>query len=196
MAIGQKPRESARTEPIAPPRPGADREIELSRIVESTMADRTTRGGAGGATPRASQHSSGASRVYERPGRATHIVLHLGAVLMVATPPLLLLALARAGERGDILGTSQGRAPLVLALHAVVSLCGVLLAGRRLRRSIMPLRAAGYVAGAWLLCLGLGFVVSRLSVTTGDVLFDAGTLTLFVLLLTDSVLRRRPRGES
>ena len=196
MAFGQKRRESTRTTPTAPPAPGADREIELSRTVEGGMADGTSRTRTGALTPHATHDPSGASRVYERPGRGTHITLYVGAVLMFAIPWLILGALAQAGEREAILAQGPGRAPIAHALHALASLCGVLLVGRRLRRSLSPTRRTAYVAGAWLLCLGVGLAMSRLAIAAGDIVFDLGTLALFALLLTDSVLRRRARGET
>ncbi len=196
MAIGQKPREPARTDPVGPPRPGAEREIEVSRAVEGGPADAVSKARAGAAALHATHDPSGASRVYDRPGRGTHIVLYVGALLMTVIPFLMLAALSRAGERQEILARGPGRAPFALALHGITSLCGVLLVGRRLRRSISPLRRTAYIAGAWLLCLGLGFAISRLDVATGDFVFDAGTLALFALLLPDRVMRRRARGET
>lgn len=195
MATSDRPREVPRAGHLAPPRRGADREIELSRTVEASMPEGTTRPHDLAAERHATHDPSGASRVYERPGRGTHIALVVGALVMLLTPWMLRMALARSGEDA-VVSSGPPTAPLAALLQLLVGACGVLVVSRRLRRSISPSRRTAYIGGAWLLCLGAGLVASRLDTALGDVVFDAGTLAVFVLLFTDSVLRRRARGDA
>ena len=195
MASREKPRESVRSGRLAPPPRHSDREVELSPTVEGRMADTTTRGRADTSGAHATYESKGASRTYDRPGRGTYIMLSAGAVVMLLVPVMILAALDRAGEGGVVLGPTT-RARIAAPLQLGVGLFGVLLVWRRLRRSISPALRTAYVAAAWLLCLGASLVVTRLDPRTGDVVFDAGTLGIFALLLGDSVLRRKGRGEA
>jgi hypothetical protein len=195
MATSDRPRDLARAGQLAPPRRGADHEIELSRTVEASMPEGTTRPRDAMVERHATHDPSGASRVYERPGRGTHIALVVGALVMLLTPWMLRAALARSGEDA-IVSNGPPTAPLAALLQVLVGGCGVLVASRRLRRSISPSRRTAYIGGAWLLCLGAGLVASRLDTALGDVVFDAGTLAVFLLLFTDSVLRRRARGDA
>lgn len=195
MATSDKPREATRAGRLAPPRAGADREVELSRTVEGSMPEGTSRDRDAAPERHVTHDTHGASRLHERPGRGTHIALVGGGLVAFATPWLLRAAMARSGDGLVPPNTPVTATPAAL-LQILAGACGVLLTSRRLRRSVSAARRTTYVVGAWLLCLGAGFVASRVDPASGNIVFDLGTLVLFALLLTDSVLRRRARGEA
>ena len=195
MARREKPHEAVRTGSLAPPAPRGDREIVLSPTVEGRMADASRQGRTTASGAHETYEGKGGPRTYDRPGRATYAIHVAGAVVMLVIPWMLHAALDRAGE-GNLPGSVAPRTWMAAPLQVIVGIVGAFLVSRRLRRSVSPGRAMAYIGAAWLLCLGASLVLSRLDARAGDVVFHLGTLMLFVLLLTDSVLRRKARGEA
>jgi hypothetical protein len=65
----------------------------------------------------------------------------------------------------------------------------------RLRRRASGLRRVGYVAGTWVMALGVGFIAIHENVIVGTVLFDAAVVLLVACAARDDVIRRdRPSG--
>lgn len=191
MPVRDEPEGRFEPDPPRHPRPGREREIEVVRGYEGTLADGPEpHRFSPPAQPSRSPTSDPRTRATPRPSRR---LLLAGTVAAAALPWALAHPAAPRIEDTRLLG-------LILGMTALKASAVIVAAGAvfwRLKRHVSGARRAGYLAGVWAMALGVGLVASRTLPFGGTLVFDAGLLALLALAVGDDRLRHgRTRGHA
>ena len=190
MPVREKPDGWLEPEIPRQPRVSVEREVGVSHAVEGPSAE-------GPAVTRVSpieaakQRSTTSHHDRGRRRRRLRLLLVTGAVILALTPWALRMtetvgaAPIDATLGIDFLLTGMTILKVVMAAAALGAVTW------RLRRRASGARRVGYVAGTWMMSLGLGFIAIHENYLVGTVLFDAGAVLIVACALSDEMMRQR-----
>lgn len=192
MPVREKPEDRTEPDPPRQPRVSVEREVGVSHAVEGAVADAPA---VARLSPieAAKQRAVPAHHDRGRRRRKLRFALVFGAALLGFLPWALRLSdsIGRSAVDGvlgaDLLLMGMTMLKVVMATAATGGVSW------RLRRRASSGRRFGYVAGAWMIALGVGCIAVRVNHLSGTLLFDAGVLLLLACAIGDDVLRPRDR---